>query len=285
MISTHMIDSAYAIEVADANKTFGVAAKALRGVNLRVRAGECVGLLGASGSGKSTLLRSLCGLEMLDAQAGHIHLHGQTLQSRGRLGPQARALRGMTGIIFQQFNLIGRMSVLGNVLTGLLPQLPLRRSLLGRFTDEERLTAMRALDAVGMAEFALQRASTLSGGQQQRAAIARTLAQGARIVLADEPVASLDPQSTSRVMDLLRGLNRDHGITLLISLHNVALARQYCDRIVALRQGELVYDGPPLGLDIARLQQLYGTQAEQLITAPDPLAQSPSDLHGLAVNP
>ena len=285
MISTHMIDSAYAIEVADANKTFGAAAKALRGVNLRVRAGECVGLLGASGSGKSTLLRSLCGLEMLDAQAGHIQLHGQTLQSRGRLGPQARALRGMTGIIFQQFNLIGRMSVLGNVLTGLLPQLPLRRSLLGRFTDEERLTAMRALDAVGMAEFALQRASTLSGGQQQRAAIARTLAQGARIVLADEPVASLDPQSTSRVMDLLRGLNRDHGITLLISLHNVALARQYCDRIVALRQGELVYDGPPLGLDIARLQQLYGTQAEQLITAPDPLAQSPSDLHGLAVNP
>jgi phosphonate transport system ATP-binding protein len=144
---------------------------------------------------------------------------------------------------------------------------------------------MRALDAVGMAEFALQRASTLSGGQQQRAAIARTLAQGARIVLADEPVASLDPQSTSRVMDLLRGLNRDHGITLVISLHNVALARQYCDRIVALRQGELVYDGPPLGLDIARLQQLYGTQAEQLITAPDPLAHSPSDLHGLAVNP
>jgi len=285
MISTHMIVSAYAIEVADANKTFGAAAKALRGVNLRVRAGECVGLLGASGSGKSTLLRSLCGLEMLDAQAGHIHLHGQTLQSRGRLGPQARALRGMTGIIFQQFNLIGRMSVLGNVLTGLLPQLPLRRSLLGRFTDKERLTAMRALDAVGMAEFALQRASTLSGGQQQRAAIARTLAQGARIVLADEPVASLDPQSTSRVMDLLRGLNRDHGITLVISLHNVALARQYCDRIVALRQGELVYDGPPLGLDIARLQQLYGTQAEQLITAPDPLAQSPSDLHGLAVNP
>jgi phosphonate transport system ATP-binding protein len=191
----------------------------------------------------------------------------------------------MTGIIFQQFNLIGRMSVLGNVLTGLLPQLPLRRSLLGRFTDEERLTAMRALDAVGMAEFALQRASTLSGGQQQRAAIARTLAQGARIVLADEPVASLDPQSTSRVMDLLRGLNRDHGITLVISLHNVALARQYCDRIVALRQGELVYDGPPLGLDIARLQQLYGTQAEQLIAAPDPLAHSPSDLHGLAVNP
>jgi len=285
MMAIHMIDSAYAIEVADASKTFGTASKALRGVNLRVRTGECVGLLGASGSGKSTLLRSLCGLEMLDAQAGHIHLHGQTLQSRGRLGPQARALRGMTGIIFQQFNLIGRMSVLGNVLTGLLPQLPLRRSLLGRFTDKERLTAMRALDAVGMAEFALQRASTLSGGQQQRAAIARTLAQGARIVLADEPVASLDPQSTSRVMDLLRGLNRDHGITLVISLHNVALARQYCDRIVALRQGELVYDGPPLGLDIARLQQLYGTQAEQLIAAPDPLAHSPSDLHGLAVNP
>lgn len=285
MIAPHMIEPAYAIEVVDASKSFRAGQKALNRVNLRVRAGECVGLLGASGSGKSTLLRSLCGLELLDAEAGHIHLHGTTLQSQGQLGPDARALRGMTGIIFQQFNLIGRMSVLGNVLTGLLPKLPLSRSLLGQFTDEERLTAMRALDSVGMAEFALQRASTLSGGQQQRAAIARTLAQGARIVLADEPVASLDPQSTTRVMDLLQGLNRDHGITLLISLHNVALARQYCDRIVALRHGEMVYDGPPLGLDIARLQQLYGTQADQLIHQADPQTESPVSLRCEAITP
>ena len=280
-----MTEPVYAIEVSDASKSFGAGNRALNRVNLRVRAGECVGLLGASGSGKSTLLRSLCGLELLDAEASHVHLYGTTLQSKGQLGAGARALRGMTGIIFQQFNLIGRMSVLGNVLTGLLPRLPLRRSLLGQFTDQERLSAMRALDSVGMAEFAMQRASTLSGGQQQRAAIARTLVQGARIVLADEPVASLDPQSTTRVMDLLRELNRKHGITLLISLHNVALARQYCDRIVALRQGEMVYDGPPMGLDIGRLQQLYGTQAEQLIAPADPHTDSPGSLHCAAIPP
>jgi phosphonate transport system ATP-binding protein len=278
-----MIEPAYAIDVTDASKTFRKDHKALNKVSLRVRAGQCVGLLGASGSGKSTLLRSLCGLELLDAESGHVLLHGQTLQAQGQLGPAARSLRGQTGIIFQQFNLIGRMTVLGNVLTGLLPRLPLRRSLLGRFTDEERLTAMRALDSVGMAEFALQRASTLSGGQQQRAAIARTLAQGARIVLADEPVASLDPQSTSRVMELLQALNRDHGITLVISLHNVALARQYCDRIVALRHGEMVYDGPPMGLDIRRLQQLYGTQSEQLIVQPEPVVQHSAVLRDLPI--
>lgn len=280
-----MSEPVYAIEVSDASKSFGGVNKALNRVDLRVRAGECVGLLGASGSGKSTLLRSLCGLELLDAEAGHIRLYGTTLQSKGRLGPDARALRGMTGIIFQQFNLIGRMSVLGNVLTGLLPRLPLRRSLLGQFTDEERLSAMRALDSVGMAEYALQRASTLSGGQQQRAAIARTLAQGARIVLADEPVASLDPQSTTRVMDLLRDLNRARGITLLISLHNVALARQYCDRIVALRQGVVVYDGPPMGLNTRRLQQLYGAQSEQLIEEQDYDAQSTLGLYRAAITP
>lgn len=280
-----MTEPAYAIDVADASKTFRAHHKALDCVTLRVPAGQCVGLLGASGSGKSTLLRSLCGLELLDSASGHVLLHGQTLQARGRLGPDARALRGQTGIIFQQFNLIGRMTLLSNVLTGLLPRLPLRRSLFGRFTDEERLSAMRALDSVGMVDYAFQRASTLSGGQQQRAAIARTLAQGARIVLADEPVASLDPQSTTRVMELLQALNRNNGVTLVISLHNVALARQYCDRIVALRHGELVYDGSPSGLDIRRLQQLYGTQSEQLIAQDGSASERGALLRGLSITP
>ena len=253
-----------AIRVHNASKSFRKSHKALDGIELSVAQGECVGLLGASGSGKSTLLRSLCGLERLDGADSEVQIWGDSLQKSGQLSPHIRQLRQHIGIIFQQFNLVGRMDVLTNVMTGLLPQVPLYRSLLGRFTADERLQALKALDAVGLSEQAFQRASTLSGGQQQRAAIARALVQGARIVLADEPVASLDPESTRRVMDLLRQLQRDQAMTLVISLHNVNLARQYCDRIIALREGQLVYDGPPLGLDNQKLRELYGTHSDEL---------------------
>lgn len=262
-----MVSPDFAIEVSKGCKTFrSAAAPALKNIDLKIRAGEFVGLLGASGSGKSTLLRALCGLELLDQAGGEVRLHGEAMQQHGQLSAQVRRLRRQTGIIFQQFNLVGRMDVLTNVLTGLLPTVPLWRSLIGRFTRQERLQALQALEMVGLADLAEQRASTLSGGQQQRAAIARTLVQGARIVLADEPVASLDPESTRRVMDILHQLNRSQNITVVVSLHNVSLARQYCDRIVALRQGQLVYDGPPIGLDDVRVHQLYGAQSEELIT-------------------
>ena len=253
-----------AIRVISASKSFKKYRKALDGINLSIARGECIGLLGASGSGKSTLLRSLCGLERLDGQDSEIQIWGDSLQKSGHLSPNIRQLRRHIGIIFQQFNLVGRMDVLTNVMTGLLPQVPLYRSLLGRFTAEERLKALQALHAVGLSEQAQQRASTLSGGQQQRAAIARALVQGAKILLADEPVASLDPESTRRVMDLMRRLQREQEMTLVISLHNVNLARQYCDRIIALREGRLVYDGPPIGLDNQRLRDLYGTHSDEL---------------------
>jgi phosphonate transport system ATP-binding protein len=255
----------YAIELADASKTFNQRTRALKQVNLRVRPGECIALLGASGSGKSTLLRSLCGLELLDPGAGFVKLNGRLLQAGGRLGSDARLLRQHTGIIFQQFNLVGRMSLLTNVLTGLLAPMPIWRTLLGRFNEAERMRAVQALEAVGLADLAKQRASTLSGGQQQRAAIARTLAQGASIVLADEPVASLDPESTRRVMDLLQDLNTQHQVTLVMSLHNVALARRYCDRIVALRDGAIVFDGVPAQLDDREVHKLYGSQSHELV--------------------
>jgi phosphonate transport system ATP-binding protein len=157
------------------------------------------------------------------------------------------------------------MNVLSNVLTGLLPRMPLWRSLTGRFTQSEQMDALKALSSVGLADYAFQRASTLSGGQQQRAAVARALLQGARILLADEPVSSLDPESARRVMDLLHHLNRTQGMTLVVSLHNVAMARKYCDRIIALRAGELVFDGPPLGLDDAKLRSLYGASSDELL--------------------
>ncbi len=251
--------------VTHAGKTFNGTRLALKRISFEVRAGERVALLGASGSGKSTLLRSLCGLEVLDANGGGIELFGRILQADGKLSSEVRALRREVGIIFQQFNLVGRLPVLTNVLTGLAAELPLWRALLGRYSAVEKARALDVLTSVGLTEQAFQRASTLSGGQQQRAAIARALLQGARLLLADEPVASLDPESTRRVMELMLALNRDRGMTLVISLHHVGLARRYCDRVVALRDGALVFDGPVTSLTPDFLRELYGTSAEELI--------------------
>jgi phosphonate transport system ATP-binding protein len=264
-----------AIRIVSASKSFIRRSKALDGVGATVQAGECIGLLGASGSGKSTLLRSICGLERLDGGNSSVEIFGQSLQCAGRLSPDIRALRRQTGIIFQQFNLVGRMNVLSNVLTGLLPGMSLWRALSGRFSPDEQMQALRALDSVGLADYAFQRASTLSGGQQQRAAVARALLQGARILLADEPVSSLDPETARRVMDLLHHLNRSQGMTLVVSLHNVAMARRYCDRIIALRAGALVFDGSPMELDDSRLRHLYGASTEELLMDHNPLETPP----------
>ncbi|MBA4216815.1 MAG: phosphonate ABC transporter ATP-binding protein [Roseateles sp.] len=249
------------VEVRDLRKSFG-AEPALKGVSLRIGTGERVALLGASGSGKSTLLRCLCGLET--AQAGEVRVFGESLQAQGQLSRDIRRLRRGIGVVFQQFNLVGRLPVMTNVLTGQAACTPLWRALLGRFTLNQRVQALQALDAVGLAPQAFQRASTLSGGQQQRAAIARVLMQGARLLLADEPVASLDPESTRRVMEQLSQLNREQGMTLIVSLHHVALARRYCDRVIALRGGALVFDGPSSALTPAFLRELYGSAADEL---------------------
>ena len=267
-----------AIRITNASKSFNRRTKALNSVNASILPGECIGLLGASGSGKSTLLRSICGLERLDGKTSAVELFGKPLQAGGALSHDIRNLRRQTGIIFQQFNLVGRMDVMSNVLTGLLPRMPLWRALTARFTREEQLQALQALESVGLADYAFQRASTLSGGQQQRAAVARALLQGASILLADEPVSALDPESARRVMDLLHHLNRTRGVTLVVSLHNVAMARRYCDRIIALRDGALVFDGPPLELDDSKLRHLYGASTEELLMDHNPLEAPPLPL-------
>ena len=263
-------NSVPAVRVTSARKTFNGTRRALGGISLEVRQGERVALLGASGSGKSTLLRTLCGLETLDAGGGEIEVFGRRLQAGGQIAADIRAQRRHVGIIFQQFNLVGRLAVLTNVLTGLAAELPLWRAVLNRFSLGERARALDALEAMGLGEQAFQRASTLSGGQQQRAAIARTLVQGARLLLADEPVASLDPESTRRVMELLLALNQEQGMTLIVSLHDVALARRYCERVVALRDGVLVFDGPSAALTPPFLRELYGTAAEELLGGANP---------------
>ena len=187
------------------------------------------------------------------------------MQADGRVSPRIRDLRADVGFIFQQFNLVGRLTVMTNVLMGMLPRVPSWRAMIGHFTAEERARAWRALHSVGIESLAWQRASTLSGGQQQRVAIARALVQRARLILADEPIASLDPESARNVMEILARINREQGITVLVSLHQVQFARRYCTRTVALRVGEVVYDGPSATLTAAMLQALYGSAVDEML--------------------
>jgi phosphonate transport system ATP-binding protein len=256
-----------AVEVDRLSKSFVGGRKALDAVSLRVAPGEMVALIGASGSGKSTLLRHLAGLVAGD-RAGDctIRIGGAVIQQRGRIARDIRRQRSGIGFIFQQFNLVGRLCVETNVLVGLLSRMPVWRSLTGWFTSEERALASQALARVGIAEHAGRRASTLSGGQQQRAAIARALVQRAGIILADEPIASLDPESARKVMETLADINRRDGITVIVSLHQVDIARRYCPRTVALKDGVVAFDGPAVALTDERLRQIYGSEVEQLQT-------------------
>ncbi len=247
------------------SKSFGAPTRALDAVTLEVAPGEMVALIGASGSGKSTLLRHISGFVAGEVGSGPVRVGKSLMQDNGRIVPDIRRRRAEVGFIFQQFNLVGRLSVMTNVLMGLLPRVPIWRSLIGRFTPAERAEAWKALKSVGIERLAWQRASTLSGGQQQRVAIARALVQGARIILADEPIASLDPESARNVMEILARINRDQGITVVVSLHQVQFARRYCPRTVALRRGEVVYDGPSADLDAALLRRLYGAGVEEML--------------------
>lgn len=250
-----------AVEIRNLTKSFATR-RALDAVSLSVRSGEMVALIGASGSGKSTLLRHVPGFVVADS--GEVQVCGRTMQSGGRLARSIRHERWRVGFVFQQFNLVARLPVITNVMIGLIRRAPWWRRATMRFSLEERRQALRALASVGIEDTAWQRASTLSGGQQQRAAIARCLVQNAELVLADEPIASLDPESSRKVMELLATLNRDHGCTVLVSLHQVEFAMRYCPRTVALRAGRVVYDGPSAALTPALLGELYGTEANEL---------------------
>jgi phosphonate transport system ATP-binding protein len=233
--------------------------RALQDISFSVREGERVGLLGVSGSGKSTLIRLLCGLSVPDAGDGEILVDGSTVFSARYPERQlVRRARRSFGVIFQQFNLVGQLDVMTNVLIGVCSDLSVWQVLRKSFTVEQRACALDCLEKVGLAAHAYQRASTLSGGQQQRVAVARALLKNPRIVFADEPVASLDPSSATRVMDLLAGLSRELNITLVVSLHQVDIARTYCDRILGLQGGRLVLDSPAADLDQARFVSLYG---------------------------
>ena len=247
------------LSLRDVSKSYG-SVTALDHVSLELIQGEMIALIGPSGSGKSTLLRLIAGLATIDSGGGTIDGFEQRLQENGRLTDKVRGARRRVGFVFQQFNLVSRLSLFTNVVLGSLGRIGFWRGLFGLWPPETRTAAMAALARVGVADRAGQRANTLSGGQQQRGAIARTLVQQAEVILADEPVASLDPVSARRVMEILRELNRSDGMTILVTLHQVDYALRYCDRVIALKAGQVAYDGPSSGLVRDILVSIYGPE-------------------------
>ena len=251
-------------------KSFG-GKRAVDGVSLDVPKGQLVGVIGRSGAGKSTLLRMINRLS--DASEGVIRYGDIDVTAlRGR---PLREWRARCAMIFQQFNLAGRLDVLTNVLMGRAYHAPLARSLFNIWTADEKAHGLSALEGLEMARLAGQRADTLSGGQQQRVAIARALVQEPELILADEPIASLDPRSTKVVMDALQHINRHLGITVICNLHSLDIARTYCDRLVGLANGRLVFDGVPAQLTDRVARDLYGLESDDVIGADPRPAYSP----------
>ncbi len=256
------------IRFSRASVTYPGGVHALRELDLEIGAGEMVVVVGLSGAGKSTLIRAINGLVPLTE--GEVTVEGRSVT---RATPrELREIRSRIGMIFQTFNLVKRTTVLNNVLMGRLHATPTWRALLSRYRPEDVEIAMQALERVGIVDKAYVRASNLSGGQQQRVGIARALAQEPRIILADEPVASLDPPTSHVVMRDLQRINRELGITTIVNLHFLDLARVYGERIVGLRGGRLVYDGTGAQADERVFREIYGRS----LTADDVLEASPA---------
>jgi len=243
------------IQLQGVTKIYGNGTTGLNNIHLTFEKGEFVAIVGLSGAGKSTLLRSINRLH--EITSGDILIDGQSI-TRAK-GAQLRRIRRDIGMIFQSFNLVKRSSVLRNVLAGRVGYHSTLRTILGLFPEKDIDLAFRALERVNIVEKAYNRADELSGGQQQRVAIARVLAQQAKIILADEPVASLDPLTTRQVMDDLKNINQELGITTIVNLHDVDLARAYATRIVGLRAGEIVFDGPTAEATDEKFMEIYGS--------------------------
>ncbi len=241
------------IKFENVSKRYPNGFEALKNINLTIEQGEFVAIIGLSGAGKSTLIRTIN--RMHDITEGTLTVDGTDVMTLH--GKSLRAFRRRIGMIFQSFNLITRTTVIKNVLTAFVPDMPWWRATFGIFTKDEKLKALDSLDKVGILDKAFVRADQLSGGQQQRVALARTLAQNPQIILADEPVASLDPVTAKQVMDDFKRINRDMNITVLINIHHVELALQYARRVVGIRAGEIVYDGTVENVTQQVLDSIY----------------------------
>ena len=241
------------IKFENVSKRYPNGFEALKNINLTIEQGEFVAIIGLSGAGKSTLIRTIN--RMHDITEGTLTVDGTDVMTLH--GKSLRAFRRRIGMIFQSFNLITRTTVIKNVLTAFVPDMPWWRATFGIFTKDEKLKALDSLDKVGILDKAFVRADQLSGGQQQRVALARTLAQNPQIILADEPVASLDPVTAKQVMDDFKRINRDMNITVLINIHHVELALQYASCVVGIRAGEIVYDGTVENVTQQVLDSIY----------------------------
>lgn len=248
------------IEFKNVDKIYPGGFKALTDINLTIDDGEFIAIIGRSGAGKSTLIRTIN--KMHDINSGTLTVDGVNVPDLK--GKELRNFRRKIGMIFQQFNLVDRTTVIKNVLTAFVPELNAIKSIFGFYPEEYKMKALEALEQVDILDKAYVRADQLSGGQQQRVALARTLAQNPRIILADEPVASLDPITAKQVMDYFKKINQKKNIAILLNIHHVDLALEYADRVIGIKAGKIVYDGPSENVNDEVLTLIYGEKLDEL---------------------
>lgn len=244
------------IQFSEVTKTYPNGVSALRGVDLTIEQGEFVAIIGLSGAGKSTLLRTIN--QMIQISTGKLVVNDVNVSALK--GKQLRRFRRGIGMVFQSFNLIKRTTVIKNVLSARVADMPFYKSILGLYSKNDRLIALEALDNVGILEKAYTRADQLSGGQQQRVALARCLAQEPQIILADEPVASLDPVTSHQVMNDFVRVNKALNITVIVNMHHVDIALKYANRVIGIKEGLIVFDGPSSEINEAKLTEIYGRE-------------------------
>lgn len=246
------------LQIKDLGKSYNSNSKVLDGLNFEVKSGEFLSIIGPSGAGKSTLLR--CINRMVEIDEGHIIFNGQDVGGLNK--KELRKLRTNIGMIFQHYNLVPRLSVIENVLHGRFGYKTTFQGIMGRYTEQEKEHAFFLLKKLGIEEHAYKRCDQLSGGQQQRVGIARSLIQEPKIVLCDEPIASLDPNASKVIMDHLKSITQELGITCIVNLHQVDIAKDYSDRIIGLNKGGIVFDGPSYRLHRNQTDQIYDTEAQ-----------------------
>lgn len=249
------------LELRNITKYYHGATPALASVSLSVVEGEFVSIIGPSGAGKSTLLR--CINRMIELTSGEISFDGVNVSKLRK--KDLRKLRTKIGMVFQHYNLVDRLTVIENVLHGRLGYKSTLAGVLGRYSQEEKGEAFRIIDMLGLGDQVYQRCDQLSGGQKQRVGIGRALIQNPRMILCDEPIASLDPNAAKTIMDYLRNVSSEMGITIIINLHQVNVALKYADRIIGVNRGAVVFDGPPGALTSAKISDIYGSESEDLI--------------------